>query len=67
MNKNDHKIEIFENFQKTVLYVKHLANAHHSSKFQIDTSIFDLKSYISFYNMTANGDVIQSNMICGGF
>ena len=44
MNKNDHKIEIFENFQKTVLYVKYLANAHHSSKFQIDTSIFDLKS-----------------------
>ena len=42
--KNDHKIEIFENFQKTVLYVKHLANAHHSSKFQIATSIFDLKS-----------------------
>ena len=62
MNKNDHKIKIFENFQKTALYVFympfymsknilyvflvlwHLANAHHSSKFQIDTSIFDLKS-----------------------
>ena len=42
MNKNDHKIKNFENFQKTVLYVKHLAN--HSSKFQIDTSIFDPKS-----------------------
>ena len=40
MNKNDHKIQNFENFQKTVLYVKHLANAHHSTKFQIDTSIF---------------------------
>ena len=26
------------------LNVKHLANAHHSSKFQIDTSIFDPKS-----------------------
>ena len=44
MNKNDHKIKIFENFQKSVLYVKYLANAHHSSKFQIDTSIFDPKS-----------------------
>ena len=44
MNKNDHKIKNFENFQKTVLYVKHLANAHHRSKFQIDTSIFDPKS-----------------------
>ena len=44
MNKNDHKIKIFENFQKTVLYVKHLANAHNTSKFQIDTSIFDPKS-----------------------
>ena len=30
--------------KKTVLYVKHLANAHHSTKFQIDTSIFDPKS-----------------------
>ena len=28
MNKNDHKIKNFENFQKTILYVKHLANAH---------------------------------------
>ena len=44
MNKNDHKIKNFENFQKNVLYVKHLANAHHSSKFLIDTSIFDPKS-----------------------
>ena len=26
---------------KNVLYVKHLANAHHNTKFQIDTSIFD--------------------------
>ena len=44
MNKNDHKIKNFENFQKkNVLYAKHLANAHHSSKFQIDTSIFDPK------------------------
>ena len=41
MNKNDHKIQNFEIFQKTVLYIKHLANAHHSSKFQIDTLIFD--------------------------
>ena len=41
MNKNDHKIQNFEKFQKIVLYVKHLANAHHSTKFQIDTSIFD--------------------------
>ena len=38
------KSKIFENFLKTVLYVKHLVNAHHSSKFQIDTSIFDPKS-----------------------
>ena len=44
MNKNDHKINFFENFQKSVLYVKHLANAHHISKFQIDTSIFDPES-----------------------
>ena len=44
MNKNDHKIKNFENFQKTVSFVKHLANAHHSSKFQIDTSIFYPKS-----------------------
>ena len=44
MNKNDHKINFFENFQKTVLYVKQLAKAHHSSKFKIDTSIFDPKS-----------------------
>ena len=43
MNKNDHKIKNIENCQ-TELYVKHLANAHHSSKFQIDTSIFDPKS-----------------------
>ena len=35
------KSEIFEHFQKPVLYVKQLANAHHSTKFQIDTSIFD--------------------------
>ena len=41
MNKNDHKIQNFENFQKTVLYVKQLTNTHHSTKFQIDTSIFD--------------------------
>ena len=44
MNKNDHKIKNFENIQKIVLYVKHLANAHQSLKFQIDTSIFDPKS-----------------------
>ena len=44
MNKNDHKIKHFENFRKTVLYVKHLVNAHHTSKFQIDTSIFDPKN-----------------------
>ena len=44
MNKNDHKIKKFENFHKTVFYIKNLANAHHSSKFQIDTSIFDPKS-----------------------
>ena len=44
MNKNDHKIKNFDNFQKTVLYVKQLANAHHSSKFQIDTSIFAPKT-----------------------
>ena len=34
----------FSIFKKNVLYVKHLANAHHISKFQIDTSIFDPKS-----------------------
>ena len=44
MNKNHHKIQYSENFQKTVLYVKHLANAYHSTKFQIDTSIFDPKT-----------------------
>ena len=33
MNKNDHKIQNFYNFQKNVLYVKHLANVHHSTKF----------------------------------
>ena len=44
MNKNDHKIENFENFQKTVLYVKHLANAYHNLKLHIDTTIFDPKS-----------------------
>ena len=44
MNKTHYKIKKIENFQKTVLYVKHLANAHHSSKFQIDTSILDPKS-----------------------
>ena len=38
------KSKILKIFKKTVLYVKHLANAHHSSKFQIDTSIFDPKS-----------------------
>ena len=27
--------------EKAYLYVKQLANAHHSTKFQIDTSIFD--------------------------
>ena len=41
MNKNDHKIQNFANFQKNVLHVKHLANAHHSTKFQIALSIFD--------------------------
>ena len=41
MNKNDHKIQNFENFQKNVLYVKHLAKVHQSTKFQIDASIFD--------------------------
>ena len=41
MNKNDHKIQNFGHFQKTVLYVKQLANAHHSTRYQIDTSIFD--------------------------
>ena len=40
MNKNEHKIQNLEHFQKTV-YVKQLANVHHSTKFQIDTSIFD--------------------------
>ena len=44
MNKNDHKIKNFESFKKAVLHVKHLANAHHSSKFQIHTSIFYPKS-----------------------
>ena len=67
MNKNEHKIKILKIFKKNVLYVKQLANAHHSSKFQIDTSIFDPKSQISFYNMTANGDVIQLNVIFGRF
>ena len=28
-------------FSKYVLYVKQLVNAHHRTKFQIDTSIFD--------------------------
>ena len=32
------------NIFKKVLYVKQLANAHLSTKFQIDTSIFDPKS-----------------------
>ena len=41
MNTNDHKIQILKISKKTVLYVKRLANAHHSTKFQIDTSIFD--------------------------
>ena len=39
-DKNDHKILNFERFHKTVLY-EQLANAHHSTKFQISTSIFD--------------------------
>ena len=38
------KSQKIENFHKTVSYVKHLANAHHSTKFQNDTSIFDPKS-----------------------
>ena len=37
------KSEIW-NIKKNVLYAKQLANAHHSTKFQIDTSIFDPKS-----------------------
>ena len=40
MNKNDRKIQHFEHFQKTVLYVKQLANAHHSTKFQIESLFF---------------------------
>ena len=44
MNKNGDKIKIFKHFQKTVLYDKQLANAHHSKTFQIDTSTFDPKS-----------------------
>ena len=44
MKKNDHKIQNFEHFQKNTLYVKQLAYVHHSTKFQIDTSIFDPKS-----------------------
>ena len=41
MNKNDHKIKILKIFKKPYYMFKHLANAHHSSKFQINTSIFD--------------------------
>ena len=41
MNKNGHKIHNFQHFQKTVLYVKQLVNAHHRTKFQINTSIVD--------------------------
>ena len=41
MNKRGNKIQNFEKLKKNVSYVKHLANAHHSTKFQIDTSIFD--------------------------
>ena len=41
MNKNDQKIKIFENFQKKTY---HMLNTHHSSKFQIDSSIFDPKN-----------------------
>ena len=42
MNKNDHKIKNFEHLKKPYYtYVKQPANAHHSTKFQIDTSIFD--------------------------
>ena len=44
MNTNYHKIQNFKHFQKTVLYVKQLANAHHSTQFQIDTSILTPKS-----------------------
>ena len=38
------QVQNFHNFQKTVLYVKQLACANHSAKFEIDTSIFDAKS-----------------------
>ena len=57
MNKNDHKIQNIEHFPKTVLYVKQLANAHRSTKFQIGTCrFFTPKSLIHFYNMTPNSD-----------
>ena len=35
------KSKILKIFKNRIIYVKHLANVHHSTKFQIDTSIFD--------------------------
>ena len=66
MNKNEHKIQNYEHFQITVLHVKQLVYAHNSAQIHINTYFFTPKNYISFYNITPNGDVIQSNAIFVG-
>ena len=39
--KNDHKIQNFQNFQKTGIYVVELAVFNQCANFQLDTIIFD--------------------------
>ena len=41
--ENDHKIQNFQKFQKTGIYVVELAVLNQCAKFQLDTIIFDPK------------------------
>ena len=59
--KNVHKIQNFQNFQKTVLYVVELAVFNQCAKFQLDTIILAPKRDVFVFPIVPNDDVIHLN------
>ena len=57
--KNDHKIQNFQKFQKTGIYVIELAVLNQYAKFQLDTIIFDPKRDVFVFPIVPNDDVIH--------
>ena len=59
----NHKIQSFQNFQKTVVYVIQLLVVYQCTKCQVNSSIFDPKWSVFVSEIIPNYDVIFSNAI----